>query len=103
MNEDGKSAVSVAWSSKIYNATDNTIMDLFSQFQLRPDNPLPAPPPPGIGIISIFIRLGRQILGSGDSWAVKSPGVGAEKDGKCPDLRQHCNIFHWVHTRIVPF
>ena len=42
MNKDGKSAVSVARSSKIYNATDKTIMDLFSQFQLRPDPPPPA-------------------------------------------------------------
>ena len=43
MNKDGKSAVSVARSSKIYNATDKTIMDLFSQFQLRPDPPPPRP------------------------------------------------------------
>ena len=35
MNKYGKSAVSVARSSKIYSATDNTIMDIFSQFQLR--------------------------------------------------------------------
>ena len=30
----------------------------------------------------------------GDSRAVKSPGVGTKKEGKCPVLRQHCNIFH---------
>ena len=27
-------------------------------------------------------------------WMANSRGVGAKKDGKCPFLRQHCNIFH---------
>ena len=50
-----------------------------------------------------FFCLGWQIPGGGDSWAVKSPGVGTEKEGKCPVLRQRFNIFHWSHSRIVPF
>ena len=55
MNKDGKSAVSVARSSKIYNATDKTIMDLFSQFQLRPDPPPPALEGkfPGVGTLEL--------------------------------------------------
>ena len=41
--------------------------------------------------------------GGGDSWAVKSPGVGTKKQGKCPVLLQLCNIVHWSHSRGVPF
>ena len=41
--------------------------------------------------------------GGGDSWAVKSPGVGTKKQCKCPVLLQLCNIFHWSHSRGVPF
>ena len=55
---------------------------------------------PGTGIC---FGLGWQIPWGGDFWAVKSTGVGAKKKGKCPVLRQHCNIFHWSHIRIVPF
>ena len=50
-----------------------------------------------------FFCLGWQIPGGGDSWAVKSPAVGMKKEGKCPVPRQHCNIFHWSHSRVVPF
>ena len=51
-----------------------------------------------------FFCLGWKIPGDGgDSWAVKSPAAGTKKEGKCPVLRQHCNIFHWSHSRIVPF
>ena len=43
-------------------------------------------------------RIGKKVYSrGGDSWAVKSPGVGTKKEGECPILRQHCNIFHW-HT-----
>ena len=35
--------------------------------------------------------------------SVKSPGVGTQKEGKCPVHRQHCNIFHWPHSRVVTF
>ena len=34
---------------------------------------------------------------------VKPPGVGTQKEGKCPVHRQHCNIFHWPHSRVVTF
>ena len=68
----------------------------------------PPPPPPPFPLQAkprawAFFSLGWQIRGGGDSWAVKSPGVGTKKEGKCPILWQHCNIFHWLHTRIVPF
>ena len=43
----------------------------------------PSPPPPGWPPgISIFFCLGWQIPGGGDSWALKSPGVGTKKEGK---------------------
>ena len=64
--------------------------------------PAPSPPPPFRADprgISIFFCLGWQIPGGGDSWAGKSPGVGKEKEGKCPVLRQQCNIFYWSHTQ----
>ena len=35
--------------------------------------------------------------------SVKSSGVGTQKEGKCPVHRQHCNIFHWPHSRVVTF
>ena len=66
--------------------------------QSIPPAPIPPAPtgwPPGI---SIFFYLGWQIPGSGDSWAVESPRVGTKKEGKCPVLRQHCNLF-----AILPF
>ena len=40
------------------------------------------------------ICLGWHFPGGGDYWAVKCPRAGTEKEGKCPVLRQHCNIFH---------
>ena len=67
---------------------------------------IPAAPstPPGLPPgISIFFCLGWEIPWGGDSWAVKSPGVGTKKESKCPVLRQHCNTFHWSHSRRVPF
>ena len=69
--------------------------------------PAPSPPAPSPGAdprgISIFFCLGWQIPGGGDSWAVKSPGMGTKKEGKCPVLRQHCNIFHWSHSQTCHF
>ena len=35
--------------------------------------------------------------------SVKPPGVGTQKEGKYPVHRQHCNIFHWPHSRDVTF
>ena len=35
--------------------------------------------------------------------SVKSPGVGTQKESKCPVHRQHFNIFHWPHSRVVTF
>ena len=71
-----------------------------SQFQLRPATPSRPPADPRA---LAFFCLGWQIPGGRDSWAVKYPGVGTRKEGKCPVLRQHCNIFHWSHSRIMPF
>ena len=31
------------------------------------------------------------------------PRGGGERRGQMPRLRQHCNIFHWSHSRIMPF
>ena len=41
----------------------------------------------------MYVCLGWQIPGGGDSWAVKSPGMGTKKKDKCPVLRQYCNFF----------
>ena len=72
-----------------------------SSSALHPPPPcLPRAEPPGI---NIFVCLGWQIPGGGDSWAVKFPGVGTRKEGKCPILHQHHNIFHWFHSQIMPF
>ena len=60
----------------------------------------PSPPDPRA---LAFFCLRWQILEGGDSWAVKSPGVGTKKEDKCSVVRQHCNIFHWSHSRIMPF
>ena len=49
------------------------------------------------------ICLGWHIPGDGDYWAVKCPRAGTEKEGKCPVLRQHCNIFLWPPSQIMPF
>ena len=69
-----------------------------NQFHLRP-----APPSPADLRAVAFFCLRWQIPGGGDFWAVKSPGVRTKKEGKCSVLRQRCNIFHWSHSRIVPF
>ena len=50
-----------------------------------------------------FFCSGWQNPGGRHLRAVKSSGVGTKKKGKCPVLRQHCNIFLWSHSRIVPF
>ena len=60
----------------------------------------PAPPLRAYPRALAFFCLRWQIPRGGDSWAVKT---GTKKEGKCPVLRQHCNIFHWSHSRIVPF
>ena len=63
----------------------------------------PPPPPPRLTPGHYhFLCLGWQIPRCGVSWAVKSPAVGTKKEGKCPVIHQHCNIFHWSHNRIVP-
>ena len=58
--------------------------------------PAPSTPPPRLtpGHWHYFC-IGLQIPWGGDFSAVKSPRGGVEKkQGKCPVLRQHCNIFH---------
>ena len=65
------------------------------------------PPPP------LATRADPQALAFFLSWmansrgwgllSVKSPGEGTQKEGKCPVHRQHCNIFHWPHSRVVTF
>ena len=64
------------------------------------------PPPPRndpLGISIFFLPCWMANSWGWDSWAVKYPKVGTKKDGKCPVLRQHGNIFHWLHSRIVRF
>ena len=55
--------------------------------------------PPGI---SIFLPWMANSRGWG-LLSLKSSGVGTQKEGKCPVHRQHCNIFHWPHSRVVTF
>ena len=57
-----------------------------------PNRLLPPPPrtdPPGI---SIFLALDGKIPWVGT--LELSNSLGTKKEGKCPVLRQHCNIFH---------
>ena len=42
-----------------------------------------------------FVYLGWQIPGGGDSWAVKSPGVGTKIEGKCPVSLWFKGLFTW--------
>ena len=65
-------------------------------------SPLPSPHQADPRALAFFC-LGWQIPRGGDSWVVKSPGVGTKKEGKCPVLHQHCNIFYWLHSRMVLF
>ena len=93
--------MSVFWSITFkttapQNVTENT--EGISQFQLHPALPLPADPR---ALAFFFFCLGWQIPGGGESWAVKSPGVGTKKEGECPVHCQHRNIFHWSHSRRV--
>ena len=71
------------------------------QFQLRLAPKKPTPPPPG----TVFFSPGWQIRRAGDSWAVKSfgGGGGTKKEGKSTAICQQCNIFHCLHSWIVPF
>ena len=66
--------------------------------------PPPTPPgwPPGI---SILFALDGKCPGVGtlELSNPPAPGAGTKKEGKCAVLRQHCNISHWSHSRIVPF
>ena len=50
----------------------------------------PPLPPSGwpLGISIFFFALDR---------------VRTKNEGKCPELCQHCNIFHWLNSRIVLF
>ena len=67
---------------------------------------LPLPPPPAHAdprALPIFFALDGKFPGGEDPQAVNSPGVGMKKKGKCSILHQHCNIFHWLHSQIVPF
>ena len=56
-------------------------------------SPAPAPSTPRADLGHQHFFLGWQIPGGGDSSAVKSPGMRTKKEGKCPVLRQLCNIF----------
>ena len=67
--------------------------------QSIPPTPSPPPLPRADPRELAFFCLGWQILGGGDSWAVKSPGVGTKKESKCPVLRQHCNIRELIRLR----
>ena len=62
----------------------------------------PSPHPnPGWSLgISIFFALNGKFPGVGNLES-QIPCVGTQKEGKCPVHRQHCNIFHWPHSRVV--
>ena len=65
-----------------------------------PSTPPPPGWPPGIGI---FFALDCKFRGVGTFELSNPPGWGRKKKGKCPVLRQHCNIFYWSHSRIGQF
>ena len=67
---------------------------MHQSFPAAPSAPLPHSPRANPRALAFFfLRLGWEIPGSGDSWAVKSPGVGTKKEGKYLVLRQNRNIF----------
>lgn len=53
--------------------------------------------------LAIFFALDGKFPGGEDPRAVNSPGVGMKKKDNCSILCQHCNIFLWLHSQIVPF
>ena len=64
--------------------------------QSIPPAPSPHPPPPSSELTPghwHFFCSGWQNPGGGGLRAVQSSGAGTKKKGKCPVLRQHCNIF----------
>ena len=67
--------------------------------------PPPPPPPPRADprALAVFFALDGKFPGVGTLELPNRPGVGTKKEFKCPILRQHCNIFHWSHRRVVPF
>ena len=65
--------------------------------------PAPSAPPGWPPGISMFFALDGKFPGVGTLELSNPPGVGTKKEGKCPVLRQHCNIFHCSHSQIVPF
>ena len=85
-----------------YNIIDKQVYISIHMHQSIPPAPSPPPPPPSSWPPDIGI-FGCQIPGGGDFWAVKFPRVGTKKEDKLPVLRQHCNIFHWLHSRIALF
>ena len=63
-------------------------------FHMHQSIPAAPSPPPGADPRKVFFCLGWQTPGGGDSWAaVKSPGMGRKKEGKCPVLHQHLKKF----------
>ena len=47
--------------------------------------------------LAFFFAFDGKFPGVGTLMLSNPPGVGTQKEGKCPVLRQHCNIFHYRH------
>ena len=69
------------------------------QFPLRLAPKKPPPPPPG----TIFSPLDGKFAGLGTLDLSNPPGGGTKKEGKSTAICQQCNIFHCLHSWIVPF
>ena len=101
----------VFWTSEFKNCLDQnsrlSSIPTFNMIKVRHQSipPAPRPPPPLPGWppgISIFFALDGKFPGVG-TLELSNPRGEDEKRGQIPVLSQRCNIFHWLHTRIVPF
>ena len=66
-------------------------------------NPPPPIPWPHPHELALFLPWMANSWGVGTLELSNPPGWWQKKRGKYPVLRQHCNIFHWSHSRIAPF
>ena len=54
--------------------------------------------------LAFFFALDGKLPGGGDSWAVKSPGVGTKKEGKClvtPSILQHFSLIAQSNNTVL--